>query len=82
MNCLRKRGKARSTMKSVWPSTLHSRKFTAALQASGSANPVMLRTSANSGHGIGSSLDERIAQQTDELTFLFDQLGMTWKPGN
>ncbi|HEX4077714.1 MAG TPA: prolyl oligopeptidase family serine peptidase [Rhizomicrobium sp.] len=57
---------------------LHSRKFTAALQAAtGSDRPILLRTSANSGHGIGSSLSERIAEQTDELAFLFDQLGMT-----
>lgn len=57
---------------------MHSRKFTAALQAAtASASPVLLRASANSGHGIGSSLSERIAQQTDELAFLFDQLGMT-----
>jgi len=37
----------------------------------------LLRTSANSGHGIGSSLNERIAGQTDQLTLLFDQLGMS-----
>jgi len=56
---------------------LHSRKFAAALQAaSNSGLPILLRTSANSGHGIGSSLNERIAEQTDQLTFLFDQLGM------
>lgn len=59
---------------------MHSRKFTAALQgATASANPILLRTSKTSGHGIGSSLDERIGESTDELTFLFDQLGMTWK---
>jgi prolyl oligopeptidase len=58
---------------------MHSRKFAAALQAStASSRPILLRTSANSGHGIGSSLTERIAQQTDELAFLFNQLGMTW----
>jgi prolyl oligopeptidase len=57
---------------------MHSRKFAAALQAaSNSGLPILLRTSANSGHGIGSSLDERIAQRTDMLTYLFDQLGMT-----
>jgi prolyl oligopeptidase len=57
---------------------LHSRKFTAALQAATSSGlPILLRTSANSGHGIGSSLNERIAEQADELTFLFDQLGMS-----
>ena len=56
---------------------MHSRKFAAALQAAtASKNPILLRTSKTSGHGIGSSLDERIAQQTDQLTFLFDQLGM------
>ncbi len=56
---------------------LHSRKFAAALQATTSSdNPILLRTNKTSGHGIGSSLDERIAEQTDELSFLFDQLGM------
>ena len=35
-----------------------------------------LRTSQSSGHGIGSSLDERIVEQTDELMFLYDQLRM------
>ena len=57
---------------------MQSRKFTAALQAANSAkdHPILLRTNKTSGHGIGSSLDERIAEQTDELTFLFDQLGM------
>jgi prolyl oligopeptidase len=56
---------------------LHSRKFTAALQAATSSpRPILLRTSQSSGHGIGSSLDERIVEQTDELMFLFDQLGM------
>jgi len=57
---------------------MQSRKFAAALQAATSAkdHPILLRTNKNSGHGIGSSLDERIAESTDQLTFLFDQLGM------
>lgn len=60
---------------------MHSRKMTAALQAAtGSSNPILLRTNKSSGHGIGSSLDERIAELTDELTFLFDQLGMSYAP--
>jgi prolyl oligopeptidase len=60
---------------------MHSRKFAAALQAaSTSGHPILLRTSMKSGHGIGSSLSERIAEQADELSFLFDQLGMTYKP--
>jgi prolyl oligopeptidase len=57
---------------------MQSRKFTAALQAAtGSGRPILLRTSKSSGHGIGSSLDERVGQQTDQLMFLFDQLGMS-----
>ncbi len=60
---------------------MHSRKFTAALQAADSSDrPILLRTNKTSGHGIGSSLSERIAEQTDELTFLFDQLGMSYPP--
>ncbi|HTO39765.1 MAG TPA: prolyl oligopeptidase family serine peptidase [Rhizomicrobium sp.] len=58
---------------------MHSRKFAAALQAAtASDRPVLLRTERNAGHGIGSSLAQRIAEQTDQLTFLFDQLGMTF----
>jgi prolyl oligopeptidase len=55
---------------------MHSRKFAAAMQAAGSAQPVYLRISTKSGHGIGSSLDERIAQSADWMAFLYDQLGM------
>jgi prolyl oligopeptidase len=58
---------------------MHSRKFTAALQAATSSDrPILLRTNKTSGHGIGSSLDERIAEQSDELAFLYDQLGMNY----
>ncbi len=58
---------------------LHSRKFAAALQVdNGSDHPILLRTDRQAGHGIGSSLAQRIAEQTDELTFLFDQLGMSY----
>jgi prolyl oligopeptidase len=56
---------------------MQSRKFTAALQAATSSDrPILLRTSQASGHGIGSSLDEQIAEATDRNMFLFDQLGM------
>lgn len=56
---------------------MNSRKFAAALQtASTSGRPILLFTNKTSGHGIGSSLDERIAEWTDELTFLLDQLDM------
>jgi prolyl oligopeptidase len=41
---------------------------------------VLLRTSASSGHGIGSSLDEKIGETLDVDAFLFDKLGVTYKP--
>ena len=56
----------------------NSRKMTARLQAAtGSHHPVLLRTSAASGHGFGSSLDELIAQDTDVFAFLFEELGIS-----
>jgi prolyl oligopeptidase len=59
----------------------NSRKMTARLQAAtGSSYPVLLRTSAASGHGFGSSLDERVAEDTDVFAFLFDQLQIPFKP--
>jgi prolyl oligopeptidase len=53
----------------------NSRKMTARLQASGTRNPVLLRTSGSAGHGIGTALSEEIAEQADVLAFLFDRLG-------
>jgi prolyl oligopeptidase len=55
----------------------NSRKMTARLQAaSASSNPILLRMSGASGHGMGTALSERIAQQADVFAFLFEQLGM------
>ena len=57
---------------------MQSRKFTAALQAATSSDrPILLRTTKDAGHGIGSSLDEIIAESTDRNMFPFDQLGMS-----
>jgi prolyl oligopeptidase len=57
----------------------HSRKFCARLQAaSASGHPVLLRTSDSSGHGIGSPLDEIIAERADMYAFLFHELGVTF----
>ena len=59
---------------------MHSRKMTAMLQAQNtSANPVLLRTSGNTGHGSGTPLNETISQQVDRLAFLFDSLGMKYR---
>jgi prolyl oligopeptidase len=54
---------------------MHSRKMTARLQVAG-APVVLLRTSANSGHGGGTPLDEQIEQEVDVYSFLFDALRM------
>ena len=53
---------------------LQSRKMTARLQAAGA--PCLLRTSANSGHGMGSSLNERIEETIDVDAFVFHALGV------
>ena len=58
----------------------NSRKMIARLQAANKSKfPILLRTTANAGHGIGTSLDERIAEQADVFAFLFDQLGIKYK---
>jgi prolyl oligopeptidase len=55
----------------------HSRKMTARLQAvANGRRPVLLRTSGNTGHGIGTPLDERIEELSDTLAFLFHELGV------
>jgi prolyl oligopeptidase len=54
----------------------HSRKFAARLQkASASDHPILLRTSDSAGHGIGSSLDEVIAERSDIYLFFLNELG-------
>ena len=53
----------------------HSRKMTARLQANGTKRLVLLRTTSEAGHGIGTALSEQIAQEADVMAFLFDQ----WK---
>jgi prolyl oligopeptidase len=58
---------------------MQSRKMTARLQASGTRRPVLLRTSGNTGHGIGTPLDERILQDVDVYSFLFHELGVTFR---
>jgi prolyl oligopeptidase len=57
----------------------HSRKMTARLQAANKSKyPIFLRTTATAGHGIGTALDERIAEEADVYAFLFDQLGIKY----
>ena len=42
--------------------------------------PVLLRTSANTGHGGGKPLQARVEQTVDGYAFLFDRLGVEAKP--
>jgi prolyl oligopeptidase len=59
---------------------LNSRKMTARLQAANASDhPVLLRTTAIAGHGIGTALDEQIEQGADIFSFLFDQLGVKYQ---
>jgi prolyl oligopeptidase len=61
----------------------HSRKMTARLQAAtGSDLPILLRTTATAGHGMGSSLKVRVAEQADIYSFLFAELGVDTTPWN
>lgn len=54
-----------------------SRKMAARLQAdTGSDRPILFRSNASAGHGIGTALKVRIAEQADVYAFLFDQLGI------
>jgi prolyl oligopeptidase len=52
---------------------MQSRKMAARLQASGTKQPVLLRTSSTAGHGIGSSIDDNVALWTDVDAFLVAQ---------
>jgi prolyl oligopeptidase len=62
---------------------LNSRKMTARLQAANTSDhPILLRTSANAGHGFGTALDEAIEQDADFFSFLFDQLGIKYATGS
>ena len=59
----------------------HSRKMAARLQAAtASGHPIRLRTSATTGHGIGTPYDETVEEQADVLAFLFAQLGREYRP--
>jgi len=59
----------------------HSRKMTAALQAATSSeHPILLRMTASAGHGMGSSLRDRVAEQADIYSFLFKELGVDTAP--
>lgn len=43
-------------------------------------NPVLMRVSYDWGHGIGTALSERDQQTADVMMFLFDRLGVRYRP--
>ncbi len=58
---------------------MHSRKMTARLQAaSASGRPILLRTSAETGHGLGTPLGEQVEEWTHTYAFLFHELGVRY----
>ena len=60
---------------------LHARKMAARLQAATKGKrPILLRLETQAGHGAGKPLKKIIDQHTDELAFLFAQLGMSADP--
>ena len=60
--------------------SMQSFKMAARLQAASSSGlPVLLRVT-DSGHGIGSSVDEQIALYSDVLTFFFAEMGVPYRP--
>ncbi|MCY1035404.1 prolyl oligopeptidase family serine peptidase [Corallococcus sp. BB11-1] len=59
----------------------HSRKMVARMQAATSApKPILLRANAETGHGAGTPLNARIEEEVDVYSFVFNELGMTYKP--
>ncbi|HEX4460480.1 MAG TPA: prolyl oligopeptidase family serine peptidase, partial [Polyangia bacterium] len=60
---------------------MNSRKMIARLQAATSSKaPILLRTSASAGHGMGTALDEQLEEAVDTFAFLFAELGVKYKP--
>jgi prolyl oligopeptidase len=58
----------------------HAKKMTARLQAATSSDaPILLRMEAG-GHGIGQTLDQTVALETDCYTFFFHELGLSYRP--
>ena len=58
----------------------NSRKMTARLQAAtASPNPILLRTSHDTGHGAGTPLAAQIEQDTDAMAFMLHELGVPFR---
>jgi prolyl oligopeptidase len=58
----------------------NSRKMTARLQAATiGAGPILLRTSSDTGHGMGTPLSAEIEENTDIDSFLLHELGVRFR---
>ena len=58
----------------------HPKKMAARLQAATSGDePILLRVERG-GHGIGGSLDDAVAEMTDIYAFIFDRVGIAYRP--
>jgi prolyl oligopeptidase len=59
----------------------NSRKMTARLQATTvSKNPILLRSSQDTGHGMGTPLSAQIDENTDIYSFFFHELAVPFRP--
>ncbi len=56
----------------------HSRKMVARLQAANPSGTYLLRTSGDTGHGMGTPLKAQIEEEVDIYAFLFEQLGVSY----
>ncbi len=54
----------------------HARKMAARMQNEADGGPFLLRTRTDTGHGSGKSSSMLATEQTEEWTFLYDQLGI------
>ena len=60
----------------VWHSSKAAARLQQAVQGVPNARPVLLRLDYQSGHGIGDTREQRIAERTDMLAFLLWQFGL------
>ncbi|GAA0718794.1 prolyl oligopeptidase [Halorubrum trapanicum] len=54
----------------------HARKMTARLQHEAAGGPFLLRTKAETGHGVGKPASMIVDEQTDSWAFLYERLGV------
>ena len=59
----------------------HSFKFTAQIQHSQAGDaPILIRIESKAGHGAGKPTSKRIDEEADTYAFLFQNIGVPYKP--